>query len=616
MQNIIREDKRQKLNRPITGIIQKDRIWEQWYDQSIFEKSIPKMTQKDYLFSCIGDDKDRVIINNRGLKKFTVKEFEEMVLKYEKAFAATGLKKGDVICTIALTTPEMYAIKYAATSLGIITCHLNVLDAAHDKDGKNRLYTQLENINPKMIFTLDFLEDKVSDILNDKKFDYAIKVSMPLEYSTPIYNPERLAVSLKTLKNFLSGKRIENKMSLTEFLMLGKYLKAQNVNEVYEEKMPCNIAFTSGTTGVNKAVLLSHDANNSLAFQEKIANLGYEKGTKQLALIPPFLVFWDSIIVHTILSLGGENILELLLSYENIPKYLKKYNPNLGVWSQYLWSSMLNLKPNEIEEVCKNLKYAIIGGERCEINAAETFYNNTGIIQTTGYGASEVNTTFSIIHQYCNKVGTTGLPLPFNNVKIVDDSFNDVTYGVPGRLFITGPCLMNGYYKRDDLTKKAIYTDENGVSWYNTSDYAILDDDGCLTVLDRYIEPVKINVNGKEEKVNILDIAEKIKKDRNVKNCKITYHNGKLVLHLSLDDFTGLSKNDAIESILNTIKTTLPEKHWPDIINISDELPRTPVGKVDYKTITKIGEEICLNNDLSEKLTIINDNKKILKKEM
>lgn len=616
MQNIIREDKRQKLNRPITGIIQKDRIWEQWYDQSIFEKSIPKMTQKDYLFSCIGDDKDRVIINNRGLKKFTVKEFEEMVLKYEKAFAATGLKKGDVICTIALTTPEMYAIKYAATSLGIITCHLNVLDAAHDKDGKNRLYTQLENINPKMIFTLDFLEDKVSDILNDKKFDYAIKVFMPLEYSTPIYNPERLAVSLKTLKNFLSGKRIENKMSLTEFLMLGKYLKAQNVNEVYEEKMPCNIAFTSGTTGVNKAVLLSHDANNSLAFQEKIANLGYEKGTKQLALIPPFLVFWDSIIVHTILSLGGENILELLLSYENIPKYLKKYNPNLGVWSQYLWSSMLNLKPNEIEEVCKNLKYAIIGGERCEINAAETFYNNTGIIQTTGYGASEVNTTFSIIHQYCNKVGTTGLPLPFNNVKIVDDSFNDVTYGVPGRLFITGPCLMNGYYKRDDLTKKAIYTDENGVSWYNTSDYAILDDDGCLTVLDRYIEPVKINVNGKEEKVNILDIAEKIKKDRNVKNCKITYHNGKLVLHLSLDDFTGLSKNDAIESILNTIKTTLPEKHWPDIINISDELPRTPVGKVDYKTITKIGEEVCLNNDLSEKLTIINDNKKILKKEM
>lgn len=616
MQNIIREDKRQKLNRPITGIIQKDRIWEQWYDQSIFEKSIPKMTQKDYLFSCIGDDKDRVIINNRGLKKFTVKEFEEMVLKYEKAFAATGLKKGDVICTIALTTPEMYAIKYAATSLGIITCHLNVLDAALDKDGKNRLYTQLENINPKMIFTLDFLEDKVSDILNDKKFDYAIKVSMPLEYSTPIYNPERLAVSLKTLKNFLSGKRIENKMSLTEFLMLGKYSKAQNVNEVYEEKMPCNIAFTSGTTGVNKAVLLSHDANNSLAFQEKIANLGYEKGTKQLALIPPFLVFWDSIIVHTILSLGGENILELLLSYENIPKYLKKYNPNLGVWSQYLWSSMLNLKPNEIEEVCKNLKYAIIGGERCEINAAETFYNNTGIIQTTGYGASEVNTTFSIIHQYCNKVGTTGLPLPFNNVKIVDDSFNDVTYGVPGRLFITGPCLMNGYYKRDDLTKKAIYTDENGVSWYNTSDYAILDDDGCLTVLDRYIEPVKINVNGKEEKVNILDIAEKIKKDRNVKNCKITYHNGKLVLHLSLDDFTGLSKNDAIESILNTIKTTLPEKHWPDIINISDELPRTPVGKVDYKTITKIGEEICLNNDLSEKLTIINDNKKILKKEM
>lgn len=33
MENVVREDKRQKLNREITGVIHKDRIWEQWYDQ-------------------------------------------------------------------------------------------------------------------------------------------------------------------------------------------------------------------------------------------------------------------------------------------------------------------------------------------------------------------------------------------------------------------------------------------------------------------------------------------------------------------------------------------------------------------------------------------------------
>ena len=75
MKDIVRDDKRQKLNREITGIIHKDRIWEQWYDQKIFDYTLPKMSQKDYLFKCIGDDLNRVIINNRGMKTFTVEEF-------------------------------------------------------------------------------------------------------------------------------------------------------------------------------------------------------------------------------------------------------------------------------------------------------------------------------------------------------------------------------------------------------------------------------------------------------------------------------------------------------------------------------------------------------------
>lgn len=604
MQNIINERKRQKLNRPITGVIHEDRIWEQWYDQSIFSEEIPKMSQKDFLFSCIGNEENRVIINNRGMQKITVGQFKKMIFVYEKAFAAMKLKKGDVICTIGLTTPEMYAIKYSATSLGLILCNLNVFDVGIIDDGKNRLYRQLENVAPKMIFTLDMLEDKIYQVINKPEFEQAVKVSMPLEYSTPKCNPERLAIALKVTAAHMSGKRIKNQISLDEFLAKGKTVADEDIVEIYEEGLPCNISFTSGTTGINKAVLLSHDANNAVAFQHRIGNFGFKKGTRNLALVPPFLAFWDAVIVHTVLCLGGENIIELALSYDKIPGYFKKHTPDMGVWSQYLWSSILTLSEKELQKVSKNLKHPIIGGERCEINAAETFYKKTGVVQMTGFGASEVNTTFSLTHPNCTKVGTSGIPQPFNNVKIVDDDFKDLTYNVPGRLFITGPCLMNGYYHRDDLTQKAIYVDDNGVSWYSTGDYAIVDEDGCLTVLDRYTPPVVL-ANG--EKVNVLDIVEVIKKDRNVKNCKITYHDGKLVLHLSLDDFTGLSKEDAINSIMNTIKTNIKEEHWPDIINIVKELPRTSVGKVDYKVLNAMGEELFAQNKSIGKLYLITE---------
>lgn len=320
-------------------------------------------------------------------------------------------------------------------------------------------------------------------------------------------------------------------------------------------------------------------------------------------------LYWDAAIVHAVLCNLGQNVIDLALDYEKIPKYFSKYkNINMGSWSQYLWSSLLTIPQNELQDICKELEHVIIGGERCEKNAAETFYNKTGILQMTGFGASEVNTTFSITHPHCTKMGTAGIPLPFNNVKIVDESFNDVTYNVRGRLFITGPTLMLGYYNRDDLTKKAIHVDEKGRRWYDTGDYAVVDTDGCLTVIDRYMKPIEIVSNGVKESVNLLDIVEIIKTDRNIKNCKMTHVGDKTVLHLSLDDFTGLSEEEAFESILNTIKNKLEEKYWPNIIILYDELPRTSVGKVDYKKLQEDTKKIYMTKNTlpKDRLNVIN----------
>ena len=281
----------------------------------------------------------------------------------------------------------------------------------------------------------------------------------------------------------------------------------------------------------------------------------------------------------------------------------------MGIWPQYIWNEAIK-DPKVVERMQQSLRQPIIGGERCEVNAAESFYNKTGVPQLTGYGASEVNTTFSVCHPNCNKIGSAGLPLPYNNVKIVDDSMNDLTYGQPGKLLIQSPALMNGYYNRDDLTEKVIYTDEHGEKWYMTGDYAVMDNDGCLTVLDRYVEPVVIN--GKE--IQLLDVVEKIKKNRNIRICKLNNVGEKTVLSVVIDDFLNLSKAEATESIINTIKTTLPEEEWPDYIHFMDELPRTSVGKVDFNKLHKINKDLVLKNNRKEKLSTIEEEKKVLKK--
>ena len=161
MEDIIKNEKRSKLNRPITGVIQEDRIWEQWYNQSIFGMTLPKMNQRDYLFQCNENYRSQTILNNRNLMKYSVSEFEHLVDKFTRAFMAWGIEKGERIATIGLSTPELIAIKYAAATLGIITSNLDFMDGKVE-DGRvdlNKLYNQIRSLNPAMIFTLDILEN-------------------------------------------------------------------------------------------------------------------------------------------------------------------------------------------------------------------------------------------------------------------------------------------------------------------------------------------------------------------------------------------------------------------------------------------------------------------------
>jgi len=608
--DIINENKKYKLNRPITGNISEDRIWEQWYHPDIFKEKLPKMNQRDYLFKCNSDYKDQVIINNRGKKKITINKFEEMVNRFTASLIAHEIGKGDFVVSISLSTPELIALKYACATIGAITANMNFMDAQGNSNN-NTMYRQLKLLNPSIIFTLDILENKVSEVLNLEEFKGVKKVILPLAKSTPFYNNERIKVKLLQGINKIKNVNINNSISLNTFLRAGTPYRCIQEESIYYNNMPSNIAFTSGTTGESKAVLLSHDANNALAMQHKLAGLGLERGKTNMALVPPFLAFWDADIIHMAMCLGIEEILELSLTYDNIPKYLSKYLPNYGIWSQYLWDSILSMKKEDLEKVSANLEKCVVGGERADINQANTFKRITGIDQIDGYGASEMDSCFSVAHPNCNIVGSAGLPLPFNNVRIVDENFNDLTYNERGRILITGPAQMLGYYARKDLTDKVLIKDK-GVIWYDTKDYGYVDMTGSLFPLDRDSEAIVLKSDTQTEtKEKLINISEEIKECQYIKLCKTNYYNGIIVSHVSFDDFIDISIEEMKQNMLETINNSLPKYKQPHIINLLPTLPRTQLGKVDYPLLDNMTEEIVLseidNIDNEQRLKIIDN---------
>lgn len=594
VKGIVNYNNAYELNREITGVIHKDRIWEQWYDQKVFNEELPKMNQTDYLFLCNKDYPNQNIINNRGMKRITVRDFKDMVDIFAKALRVYGIGYKDVVATIALSTPELLALKYACAKIGAITANLAFADAVGAKEN-NKMYKQLKLINPAMIFVLDILENNVADLLNDPEFKSVDKVIMPLDYSTPIFNVERAKIALLNISNQLKNKNINNAIKYKDFLNKAKECNLQ-FDSVYSEKLACNIAFTSGTTGINKAVLLSHDANNALAFQHKLANLGLKRGETNLALVPPFLAFWDADIIHMAMCLGIENILELALTYENIPIYLKKHLPNYGIWSQYLWDSVLHMDKNDREEVLKNLKKVVIGGERADVNQIETFAKITGIAQEAGYGATEMDSCFSVAHPNCNIYGSAGIPLPFNNVKILGENGKLLTYNEPGRIYVTGPGMMNCYFNREDLTKEVLIPDNEGVIWYDTKDYGFVDKTGSLVVIDRDKPAVEIC----NQMVKLADISEMIKEYPYIKICKTDVKDNSIVTHVVFDEFCEVEQHILVSGLIQFIEENIPVNYQPNILNIMDSLPRTPVGKVDYPKLQNITDELIASDKYQE----------------
>ena len=574
--DIIKENEKQELKRPITGVIQEDRIWEQWYDQKKMQEDLPKMNQADYVFKCNQDYPNQTIINNRGLKKLTNQEFTNLRNKFICSLTGLGIGKGDVIATVALSTPELLALKYAAAYLGAITANLNFNDASNQK-----MYEQLKMINPAMIFFLDIFENQVYEVLNNQEFKNSVKVRLPLSASTPIFNTERFKINLLETSNKMQKKVVKDALTYKQFREYSLY--GHLPDSVYSEKLPSNIALTSGTTGKSKAIILSHDANNALAKQHEIADLGLQRGETNLALVPPFLAFWDADIIHMAMCLGIENILELKLTYDNIPEYLKKHLPNYGIWSQYLWDSILHLPKEDLKKISSHLKKVVVGGERADVNQANRFQEITGIRQEAGYGASEMDSCFSVANPRCNLIGSAGLPLPFNNVMVKDENGNDLTYNQPGHLYITGPAMMNGYLNNKELTNQVLIRDSKGTLWYDTKDYGYVDKTGTLFVLDRYQEPVNIN----SLSIQLIDIAEKVKQCEVVKLCKVNYTNGKMIFQVSFDEFSEKTKEECEQELIDYINNNFKDFEKPDILSIQDSLPRTPVGKVDYQKLNE-----------------------------
>ena len=268
------------------------------------------------------------------------------------------------------------------------------------------------------------------------------------------------------------------------------------------------LAYTSGTTGLPKGVLLSH---GNIA-----ADLIH--GTKVIPILPDDVLLsiapWHHIlglVACLILPLYGggtamytddyRRLAELMVEhgvsiFTGVPKlyhalYAKLTEKVCGsTFGRILW----RIAPRVIGRGIKNrltggrLRFFVSGSAPLDPTVAMGF-RRLGIGMMEGYGLTETSPVISVCDPFAKKPGSVGRPLPHVKAKVL----NPWPDGV-GELLIRGPIVMQGYYENPEATARAIDVD----GWFHTGDLATLDEDG------------EIFLKGRAKNVIVLDSGKNV----------------------------------------------------------------------------------------------------------
>jgi long-chain acyl-CoA synthetase len=138
--------------------------------------------------------------------------------------------------------------------------------------------------------------------------------------------------------------------------------------------------------------------------------------------------------------------------------------------------------PRSKEIDFSNLRLAGGGGAAIIEAVSAKWKALTGVMIHEGYGLSETSPVLSFNPTAVTEFnGTTGMPMPSTDIKLLDEEGREVAIGVPGEICAKGPQVMSGYWQKPEANAAAFTED----GYFRTGDIGTFDERGFLKIVDR-----------------------------------------------------------------------------------------------------------------------------------
>ena len=437
----------------------------------------------------------------------------------------------------------------------------------------------------------------------------AIRTGAMVSGASPAYNVEEMTYALKTGRAkylmtsppsmkvataaaaaagipksniFLLEGELEGYTTIKELIDIGKH----ESHQAPAFKIPAGktnfdvcgfLSFSSGTTGLPKAVMIAHQ--NVIAQCLQVQQITPESHKKILAVLPLFHITG---LVH------GLNLPILLnASVYMLPTFTMK--SMLDTIVEYQIAELLLVPPILIRMVRDPLvlEYDLRFLSRFSSGAAplseeiiqelKKRFPHTGFKQ--GYGMTESCSCITAHppshydYKYAHAVGTV---CASTTVKIVDEQGSECKIGEPGEILARGPQIVMGYLNNEKATRETF--DDKG--YLHTGDQGFIDEEGLITITDRIKEMIKVKGIG----VAPAELEDLLLGHPNVEDCAVLGvrddYSGELPKAYVVLKSGNAANDEMGKDLLTYVRERKVRHKWIKEIEFVKEIPKSASGKI------------------------------------
>lgn len=254
-----------------------------------------------------------------------------------------------------------------------------------------------------------------------------------------------------------------------------------------------------------------------------------------------------------------------------------------------------------LPQMFQSLRAVVAGAEKLDPTVREDFETKFHVSVLEGYGSTETTPVASTnlpdhldtdwwTLQVGHKQGTVGMALPGSTFRIVDpDTLETLSVGEDGLILIGGTQIMQGYLNNPEKTAEVV-VELDGLRWYKSGDKGHLDEDGFLTIVDRYSRFAKLG----GEMVSLGAIETEIRTRLQQPDLALVAVNlpdakkGEKVVLLTEGD---MSSTEIKQALLDAGMTglMLPAEFYQ-----VDEVPMLGSGKTDFSSAKKLAQQLSV----------------------